>query len=362
MDNLKTLSISIPTWNRFELLQELLIQLINQIELYKLNDDIEIVVSDNCSSDATESTVLKLCSKYNYIKYFKNNTNLGAKTNVINSLFLANGKFALLLGDDDRIRENCLAEIVDFLKSHPKTSILLDQSKSRYQLANSLPVSLENLLTKFYWLMGNAGFFICSTKYLKYNIEKYGIEFFNECWPQTQLMILGNLLDNGELYVLKIAIPTESKHGEVMVYNSFYLWRTCILELLNASHTIKSEVPSAIYDACRQFMIYNIKQVFFNIMQCGLFVDHPSERRKTQIHISKHINLFTFKERIYLKLIILIFKVPTVISRPLSNIFILLTKGVSGLEKKKAFVNSEQLKRQALTQNISSVRMLDFEK
>lgn len=362
MNRQKTLTISIPTWNRASLLEELLSQVINQIEIYKLEDEIEIIVSDNFSTDNTERIVLNYCQKNSFLKYSKNDSNLGAKTNVIKSMHLANARFVLLLGDDDRIRHDCLPEIISFLKIHPNTSILIDESKSKNQLSTSIPLSLDVLLTKFYWYMGNAGLFISSTKHLKYNIDNQGYEFFNECWPQSQLMILGNLMDHGEIYVKNINIPIASKHDEVMVYTSFYLWRTCVLELFHAVNDLKRHIPQTTYDACRYFMQSNIKQVFFNILQCGLFVDLQIERKNTKVHIEKNKQLFSPLEKKYLSIIIFIFKLPTAISRPLSNIFILLFKGFSGLDKKNTFVKAELAKRKLLVNNNLSVRKLDFEK
>ncbi|MBK9425121.1 MAG: glycosyltransferase family 2 protein [Bacteroidetes bacterium] len=358
----KTLTITIPTWNRATLLEELLDQLISQVIFYKLENEIEIIISDNCSSDNTEMLALGYCNANSFLRYSKNDTNLGAKTNVIKSLYLANSKFVLLLGDDDRIRQDCLFEIITFLKNHQNTSILIDESKSKSKLATSTPITLEALLTNYYWYIGNASFFIFATRNLKYNIDKFGYDFFNECWPQSQLMILGNLMDQGDIYLKDINILNESKHDKVMIYSSFYLWRTCVLELLNAANDLKEYIPQSSYDACRRFMQTNIRQVFFNILQCGIFVDLPQDRYKTQKHIEEHLKYFSSIEKKHLSFIILVFKLPTTISRPLSNIFILFFKGIAGLKKKNSFVKSELIKRMMLTKDNVTLRKLEFEK
>ena len=53
----KILTVGIPTWNRCELLKDLLDQLTVQISEWKLEDNIEVLISNNGSEDDTENLV-----------------------------------------------------------------------------------------------------------------------------------------------------------------------------------------------------------------------------------------------------------------------------------------------------------------
>lgn len=60
------LSICIPTFNRCDILNDTLKSIIND---EAFDDDIEIVISDNFSSDSTEYVCKKYTDSYSNIKY-----------------------------------------------------------------------------------------------------------------------------------------------------------------------------------------------------------------------------------------------------------------------------------------------------
>jgi glycosyltransferase involved in cell wall biosynthesis len=70
------LSICIPTYNRAELLKETLHSIVSQ-PLFIETGYVEIVISDNCSSDHTEQVSLGFVGSFPHkIKYFKNTENV----------------------------------------------------------------------------------------------------------------------------------------------------------------------------------------------------------------------------------------------------------------------------------------------
>lgn len=87
------LSILIPTYNRCDLLDECLKKLISG---GFNNDECEINVSDNASTDATK----KVVSKYK-VNYKCNEINLGYSGNIEALLSGAKGEYVVILGDDD---------------------------------------------------------------------------------------------------------------------------------------------------------------------------------------------------------------------------------------------------------------------
>ena len=116
MGNKPILSICIPTRNRQEFLYKTLEQITND-ETFLNTNDIEIVISDNCSDDNTENLCKHYQSKYpdkiRYVRQIENITN----RNVIEVLKLANGKFAKLNNDTLYFNRNALHEIVEILKN-----------------------------------------------------------------------------------------------------------------------------------------------------------------------------------------------------------------------------------------------------
>ena len=90
-------SIGIPTYNRADgFLKQALQSAVNQTY-----GNIEIIVSDNCSTDHTEDLVNEFSDSR--IKYIKHNNNIGANNNFNFCVNSAKGDYFLLLHDDDLI-------------------------------------------------------------------------------------------------------------------------------------------------------------------------------------------------------------------------------------------------------------------
>ena len=66
------LSICIPTFNRADYLEKCLEAIVNQDGF----DEIEVVISDNCSSDGTQKLGEKYSLTYSNVKYFRNEENV----------------------------------------------------------------------------------------------------------------------------------------------------------------------------------------------------------------------------------------------------------------------------------------------
>ena len=111
----KLLTIAIPTFNRRDFIEMSLNSIFCQFD-----ERVEVLVSDNCSTDGTERFVKE---HYPQVRYEKNNENIGPDRNFLECFKKANGKFILLLGDDDILVEGALKVILDFLE-HNKDLVL----------------------------------------------------------------------------------------------------------------------------------------------------------------------------------------------------------------------------------------------
>lgn len=116
MPNLPLLTIAIPTKNRAAYLAQNLLQL--KDELQNINSYlIEIIVSDNCSTDDTEAVVNSIVSGGLAVTYIKNATDIGWGKNFLQCFNMASGSYVLVLGDDDFFVDGSLDKLVCHLIS-----------------------------------------------------------------------------------------------------------------------------------------------------------------------------------------------------------------------------------------------------
>jgi len=112
----KILSICIPTYNRGYVLKHSIDQLVCACACLK--EHIEIIVSDNNSTDDTEQ-ILAQYNNFSYIHYYKNSENIGFNDNMIKIIKnYISGKYCWLIGDDDFVYLDSIQYIISLLKSH----------------------------------------------------------------------------------------------------------------------------------------------------------------------------------------------------------------------------------------------------
>ena len=124
------LTIAIPTYNRLEKLKICLKRLMEQKKI----EQIEIIVSDNDSTDGTGEYMTELVKKAENIHYYRNTENVGPDKNFLNCFDKAVGEYVLLLGDDDFLLPMaCLLYTSDSIVSCNGT-ILSDLCDSEMQI------------------------------------------------------------------------------------------------------------------------------------------------------------------------------------------------------------------------------------
>lgn len=120
----KLLTISIPTYNREPYLDLCLSQFWKQIQPFQ--DQIEFIVSDNCSTDNTPAIVQKYIEEGFEIKYIRNEINLGADGNFEQCFRLATSKYFWLFCDDDLLLDEKLKSLLDLLRSEEYSNVYLN--------------------------------------------------------------------------------------------------------------------------------------------------------------------------------------------------------------------------------------------
>jgi abequosyltransferase len=111
--------MAIPTYNRAESLRVVLDSIISQVsDKYKL----EIIISDNASTDNTSDITKQYQEKYQYIKYFRNEFNKGIDYNISKAVELSSSDYVMLLSDDDLLLDGSLEHLISLINMNDEVS------------------------------------------------------------------------------------------------------------------------------------------------------------------------------------------------------------------------------------------------
>lgn len=110
------LTIAIPTYNRAKLLDGCLSAIVSQIKLY--GEQIEIIVSNNASTDNTEEVVIKHQELIPALRYLENEKNLGPDYNINMCFQAAKGKYVWIFSDDDILLSGYMSDIISLLNTN----------------------------------------------------------------------------------------------------------------------------------------------------------------------------------------------------------------------------------------------------
>jgi|GEM_PF-2142053 len=114
--NRPLLSICIPTYNRAEyLLKECLDSIVCQFDDENIHRQVEIVISDNASSDNTTEVVRVYQDKFDNIKYFRKEVEIPGGQNWDNAVAHSFGRYINVIGDDDIYLPDSLDKILPVL-------------------------------------------------------------------------------------------------------------------------------------------------------------------------------------------------------------------------------------------------------
>jgi abequosyltransferase len=144
LDNIQSinplLTIAVPTYNRCELLKKSLNGLLTQLP----NDgSVELLVSDNASTDDTPALVASLQEKGAQLRYIRNETNIGPDGNFLQCYEQALGRYFWIFSDDDFLCPGSLSGILRHLTLEEYDLVYISSSgftgAPRCGLISSLP-------------------------------------------------------------------------------------------------------------------------------------------------------------------------------------------------------------------------------
>jgi len=121
------LSILIPTYNRSVFLIKNLELLLGFMNQSAFKEQIEVIVSNNCAPDDTDSVVKKYIEENPSFKlhYFKQANNIGLEKNALFVLEQSKAAYVMYLGDDDFISFEYLEGVLKHVSSYKKTTVII---------------------------------------------------------------------------------------------------------------------------------------------------------------------------------------------------------------------------------------------
>jgi glycosyltransferase involved in cell wall biosynthesis len=118
-------SVGVPTYNRVAKLARAA-----ESVLAQTHREVELVISDNASSDGTDSLGRQLCERDQRVRYLRSEVNRGPTAN-FNALFgELRGEYVMLLSDDDWLDEDYVAVCLAELRRRP--DLVLACGRARY--------------------------------------------------------------------------------------------------------------------------------------------------------------------------------------------------------------------------------------
>lgn len=193
-------SVLITAYNRAAYIAEAITSVLNSTY-----QNIELIIVDDCSTDATYSIAQQFKEKDNRIKLYKNEPNLGQFNNRNKAISLASGVYIKFLDSDDTLHSMCITTMVAAMQSNKNAGIAVP--KGNLSVASSL--SPHDSVLLHYTYGNHLCFGPTATMFTKVALDT--IEYFEPSY--------GILADT----VLNIKIA--SHFDTVFVPNGLFFWR-----------------------------------------------------------------------------------------------------------------------------------------
>lgn len=232
------LSVVIPTYNRAFFLKETLESIYDQI-----TEEIEVVVSNNGSTDETLKILLEFSSRYpSCFSYKSLENNQGIDANILSAISLAKGEYIFLFSDDDLLTKQALSRILDQIQNGDVDLICLNHfCFKNHDIKHAFPPFLPEKKIEF--LDQGEAFF-----------KRCGLGFISSLVIKREKAIK---------YLGKIHLGWESAHLEIAARVALEMGSYCIYrgDILVAGRSLEN----ARYDLFKSCVLFlkNVYDVFF---------------------------------------------------------------------------------------------------
>lgn len=118
------LTFAIPTFNRAHKVLRLLSQLEDELKDKRISCEVEVLVSDNCSEDETESLIGAYVPNNFKIRYVRQPRNLGFDGNIDFLYRTASSRYVWFFSDDDVLISGAVRRVVEALQGSSPEALL----------------------------------------------------------------------------------------------------------------------------------------------------------------------------------------------------------------------------------------------
>ena len=216
------LSICIPTYNRSQYLKKTLDSIICQEEFSP--DNVEIVISDNCSTDDTEIVCKEYTEQYENIKYFRNTENIRDRNF---PLVLSKGSGVLLKLCNDTLIFNdfSLSKLLELVVNNKKEKPVIFTSNGNCKINDKCSfTSLEDFMyNASFWITWIGGYCIWKEHWNEFGNTEDGCK--ESLWQVPSLLKYINnmkkaIICNAFLFTIQ---TVEKKNISYGLYKVFYI-------------------------------------------------------------------------------------------------------------------------------------------
>lgn len=291
------LSICIPTYNRANLLQKTLDSIVAQPRFQNTND-VEIIVSDNCSTDNTAAIMNTYTQMYgSKIRYFCNKENIYDK-NLEKSLSYGRGAFLKSHNDTLMLRDGALDKMCDFLQCHKDSEPIIfflnsAQGDGKFEFNNANDF-LSHISIYSTWI---GGFGLWKSDFDK--IDNFS-RFAPQKLPQTDILFQMMEYKN-KFAVLDDAVFTLQPVGQKGEYNIAEIFGNNYMILLRRLLN-KKIISSRIFNRQMKKMLKHINHFYFDIKHEYAFVRGNYWKHMHDWHFRP--SFYTHLAKVYVKSIL----------------------------------------------------------
>lgn len=190
------LSICIPTYNRSEYLKKTIDSIIGLPEFNLHN--VEIIISDNCSTDDTQKLCENYANIYANIKYFRNESNINDK-NFPLALSRGNGRLLKLCNDTLIFKEHSLEQLLKLIKEYQtEKPVIFTNNKKRHPeiiCTDSLEEFIYAVSFNMTWI---GGLCVWKDDFEQHNLSDEGCE--KKLWQVPFLLKYVNSKEHAVIY------------------------------------------------------------------------------------------------------------------------------------------------------------------
>jgi glycosyltransferase involved in cell wall biosynthesis len=214
------ISISIPQYNRISYLLKSLETIARQTY-----PALEIVVSDDCSTDDTEKQITELIPFYKYpLVYHRNRTNMGYDRNYRQCIELASGEYVVVIGNDDTLNPQLdIGALAAFLQQHDYPELgfcnfleestgntFIERAQRTALLGSGYPVAIKNY--SCFSFVG--GLIYKRTAFGNFNTEKHDGSIYAQMYLGCVMVASGcRLFSYYDPLVIKDIVLEDSKRN-----------------------------------------------------------------------------------------------------------------------------------------------------